>query len=173
MIDLGQRIRKERQAKGWSLKKLSGLIGVSIMTLQRIETGKVSPSVDLLVEIAYQLGLPVTEFVSDKERTLVHYKAKDLPKEKKKDYIRSCIFPEGLVAESLSVWLAELKPGGVIDWKSTKRFEGSHILEGQTEVEFDDRKVRQQAGETIYFDARFRQRVKTNTGAKAIVVLKD
>ena len=43
MINLGQRIRNERQKKGWSLKKLSGLIDVSIMTLQRIETGKGQP----------------------------------------------------------------------------------------------------------------------------------
>jgi len=172
MVNLGQRIRTERQARGWSLKKLSGLIGVSIMTLQRIETGKVSPSVELLTEIAYQLALPVTEFVSDKKRTLIHLKAKDLPKDKFGPYTKKCLFPEGMVTENLSVWLGELAEGGVIDWDSGKRFEGSHILEGQVEVEFDDRKVRQQPGETLYYDARFRQRVKTNTGAKAIVVLK-
>ncbi len=172
MINLGQRIRKERQSKGWSLKKLSGLIDVSIMTLQRIETGKVSPSVDLLTEIAYQLGLPVTEFVRDKNRVMIHLKAKDLPL--KKDGLRTsrCLFPENMVSEGLSVWLNGLEPGGVMDWSSGKRYEGAHILEGQSEIEFDDRKVRLQAGETIYFDARFKQKMKSNNGAKAIVVLK-
>ena len=43
----------------------------------------------------------------------------------------------------------------------------------RAEIEFDDRKVRLQAGETIYFDARFRQKVKSNNGVKAVVVLKD
>lgn len=173
MINLGQRIRKERQGKGWSLKKLSGLIGVSIMTLQRIETGKVSPSVDLLVEISYQLGLPVTEFVSDKERTLVHLKKDDLLKTMEDARVSSCIFPEGLVSEGLSVWLDSLEPGGMIENSSGKRFEGCHVLDGQTEIEFDDRKVRLQKGETIFYDARFRQRIKSNAGAEAIVVLKD
>lgn len=172
MSDLGQKIRRERQGRGWSLKKLAGLIGVSIMTLQRIETNKVSPSVDLLVEIAYHLGLPVTEFVSDKARTLVHLKAKDLPKDVRGPRTSLCLFPDGLVAAGLSVWLNELAAGGVIDWSTGRQFEGSHILDGQADVEFDDRKVRLQAGETIFFDARFRQKIKSNTGAKAIVVLK-
>jgi transcriptional regulator with XRE-family HTH domain len=172
MINLGQRIRRERQTKGWSLKKLSNLIGVSIMTLQRIETGKVSPSVDLLTEIAYQLHLPVTEFVADKNPTFIHLKTKDLPLEQRGPRSRKALFPQGLVTEDLSVWLYQLDPGGVIDWASNMRFEGAYLMEGQIELEFDDRKVRLQAGETIYFDARFRQRVKTNLGAKGIAVLK-
>lgn len=172
MINLGQRIRQERQSKGWSLKKLSGLIDVSIMTLQRIETGKVSPSVDLLTEIAYQLGLPVTEFVRDKNRVVVHLKAKDMASEDYGLRVSKCLFPDNLVSEGLSIWYNELEPGGTIDWSTKKRYEGAHILEGQTEMEFDDRKVRLQAGETIFFDARFRQKVKSNNGAKAVVVLK-
>ncbi len=172
MINLGQRIRNERQAKGWSLKKLSGLIDVSIMTLQRIETGKVSPSVTLLTEIAYQLGLPVTEFVRDKNRVMVHLKRNDLPMDKDDLGSSRCLFPENTVAEGLSVWVKDLEPGGVVDWASGRRYEGAHILDGNAEVEFDDRKVRLQAGETIYFDARFRQRVKSNNGVSAVVILK-
>ncbi len=155
------------------MKRLSGLIGVSIMTLQRIETSKVSPSVELLTEIAYQLGLPVTEFVSDKERKLVHLKAKDLPTQKRPQTVMKCLFPDGVVAEGLSIWASELKPGGVDEWKPELRFEGCHLLEGQAEFEFDDRKVRLQAGESLYFDSQFKQRTKSAGGAKAIVVLKD
>lgn len=172
MNELGQTIRGQRQARGWSLKKLSNLIGVSIMTLQRIETGKVSPSVELLIEIAYQLGLPVTDFVGDKLRTLVHLKNNDLPEEQDGPLVRRCLFPKGLVTEDLSVWLGEYEPGTVIDWASGNQFEGSYVMSGQAEIEFDDRKVRQQTGETLYFDARFRQRVKSNTGAEAILVMK-
>ena len=173
MIDLGKRIRNERQAKGWSLKKLSGLIDVSIMTLQRIETGKVSPSVTLLTEIAYQLGLPVTDFVRDKNRVLVHLKKADLPVEVSDGGSSRCLFPENTVAEGLSVWIKSLEPGGVLDSASGSRYEGAHILDGSAEVEFDDRKVRLQTGETIYFDARFRQKVKSNNGVSAVVILKD
>jgi len=155
------------------LKKLSSLIGVSIMTLQRIETGKVSPSIDLLSEIAYQLGLPVTEFVSDKERTLVHLKAKELAASKRGPRKTRIVFPEGLVADGFAVSYNDLEPGGVIDWASDRRYEGFHLLDGQIEVEFDDRKVRLQSGETIFYDARFRKRIKSNTGAKALVAFKD
>lgn len=173
-MTLGEKIRKERQKRGWSLKKLSSLINVSIMTLQRIETGKVSPSVELLTEIAYQLDLPVTEFVSDKERTLVHIKPADLPTEDLGAIKRRCLFPKSLVTEGLSIWLGEFEPGGVVDVQTEERlFEGAHQLEGQVEIELDDRKVRLQAGETVYYDARFRQKLKSNNGGKAIVVIKD
>ena len=81
MNELGQKIRQARKAKGWSLKTFSEKIGISIMTLQRIETGQVSPSVRLIVDIAYYLGRPITDFVQDKERTLIRLKANRLKTE--------------------------------------------------------------------------------------------
>ena len=90
-----------------------------------MKPGKVSPSVDLLTEIAYQLGLPVTEFVRDKTRVMIHLKAEELPQEDNSSRSRRCLFPENTVAEGLAVWINNLEAGGIIEQSSNKRYEGA------------------------------------------------
>jgi len=58
-INVGKRVREIRKNAGLSMKELAAKVGVSFLTIQRIETGKVSPSVALLSEIAYHLNYPL------------------------------------------------------------------------------------------------------------------
>ena len=44
-MELGQRIRNERKMMNMTLEKLAKKVGISKMTLHRIETGKTSPSI--------------------------------------------------------------------------------------------------------------------------------
>ena len=60
--DIGFRIRDLRKKKGLSMNQVADKVGVSYITIHRIETGKVSPSVVLLSEIADCLGEPITVF---------------------------------------------------------------------------------------------------------------
>jgi len=65
MEKIGRRIRAERKARGFSLKELAEKCGVSTMTLQRIETGKTSPSVAVLAQIAHYLSQPIDFFIKE------------------------------------------------------------------------------------------------------------
>lgn len=47
----GKRFRNLRKERGWSLQYTSELTGVPISTLSRIETNKVSPSLDIVMKI--------------------------------------------------------------------------------------------------------------------------
>ena len=53
---VGARLRELREAKGWTLDKLAQRLGRSKQGISAIETGKVGPSLDVLVEIAAQVG---------------------------------------------------------------------------------------------------------------------
>jgi len=64
-IDVGKRVREIRKNAGLSMKELAEKVGVSFLTIQRIETGKVSPSVALLSEIAYHLNYPLASLVAE------------------------------------------------------------------------------------------------------------
>ncbi len=170
MSRLGQTIRQARKAKGWSLKVFSEKIGISIMTLQRIETGQVSPSIRLMVEIAYHLGRPITDFIQDKERTLIRLKSNRIKTWEKDGIVYTGIYPEGIIEDKLSLSLAEIPAGNEGEWETDDYYKGYHLLEGQAVLEFEDNKVSFKAGETVYFDARFQHRVTSKDGAKAVVV---
>ena len=77
MERVAHRIRSERKRLGLTLEELAGKVGVSPLTLQRIETGKSSPSVALLSEIAQSLNKSIVSFVEEKEKPTVFIKDKD------------------------------------------------------------------------------------------------
>lgn len=61
-IDVGNRLRQLREARGISMRTLATMSGLSANALSMIERGKTSPSVSTLYRIADALGLAVTEF---------------------------------------------------------------------------------------------------------------
>jgi transcriptional regulator with XRE-family HTH domain len=54
---LAQRIRLERDARGWSLADLAGRSGVAKASISKIERGEMSPSAGLLVRLATAFDL--------------------------------------------------------------------------------------------------------------------
>lgn len=55
------KIKKLRKNKGWSLSYLSGMTGISVSQLQRIEKNETMPTYDKVCEIAYALGVGLEE----------------------------------------------------------------------------------------------------------------
>ncbi len=63
-IDVGNRLRQLREARGVSMRTLATMSGLSANALSMIERGKTSPSVSTLYRLADALGVPVTNFFS-------------------------------------------------------------------------------------------------------------
>ncbi len=63
-VDVGNRLRQLREARGVSMRTLATMSGLSANALSMIERGKTSPSVGTLYRLADALGLPVTDFFS-------------------------------------------------------------------------------------------------------------
>jgi transcriptional regulator with XRE-family HTH domain len=61
---IGARIRKEREARGWSLGELARRTGMQAPNLSRLETGKHVPSLDTLERVAEVLGVRVANLVA-------------------------------------------------------------------------------------------------------------
>jgi transcriptional regulator with XRE-family HTH domain len=72
-IDVGKPVREIRKSVGLTMKELAEKVRVSLLTIQRIETGKVRPSVALLSEIAYHLNYPLTSLVAE-GKPVIHIK---------------------------------------------------------------------------------------------------
>lgn len=56
LVDLGERLREQRERRGLSLRELARRVGVSASLISQIETDKVRPSVGTLYQIVSELG---------------------------------------------------------------------------------------------------------------------
>ena len=59
LLELGKRIRKERQQRQWTLEQFSEKTGLSKSFLSQIERGNTEPSITSLKKIAAQFGYSV------------------------------------------------------------------------------------------------------------------
>jgi transcriptional regulator with XRE-family HTH domain len=76
-VGLAENIRRVRKKKGWSQKELGEMIGSHLSHINRIETGKYKPSLDVLKKIADALEVTLDYLVSDKEEDLQEVKIED------------------------------------------------------------------------------------------------
>lgn len=66
---IGHRIRKIRESKDLSQENIAFDLGISKGAYSKIETGKTSPSVNRILEIAKILEIDVREFFTDSKKT--------------------------------------------------------------------------------------------------------
>lgn len=66
---MGLLLRQWRERRGWSLRELGERSGVSYVTIQRVETGTLSPTLATLEKLAAALGIPVRDFFPPTPRT--------------------------------------------------------------------------------------------------------
>jgi transcriptional regulator with XRE-family HTH domain len=64
-LEIGQVVRQRREMLGLLQSQLAVISGISLRTLQSVETGKANPSIDTLMEIADPLGLTLTLVLKD------------------------------------------------------------------------------------------------------------
>ncbi|MFV0358884.1 helix-turn-helix domain-containing protein [Tropicimonas sp.] len=60
-LDLGERVRALRKAKGWTLEQAAGQAGLARSTLSKIENGQMSPTYEALKKLAEGLKISVPQ----------------------------------------------------------------------------------------------------------------
>jgi DNA-binding XRE family transcriptional regulator/quercetin dioxygenase-like cupin family protein len=159
MVDVGLKIRSERKALRWSLKALSEKVGISTMTLQRIETGKTSPSVSVLAEIASHLRQPIDYFLREREHKFLLVSKEQQSVIESSGMTLTVIAPLGLVDDHILVNLGEAKEGLFIDPHVEEGHSLVCVLEGEAILEHDGVRHVLKEGDTAYYDARYRHSV--------------
>ena len=64
---VGPRLKALRTEKGATLAELSGLTGISVSTLSRLESGQRRPALELLLPLAQTYGVPLDQLVGAPE----------------------------------------------------------------------------------------------------------
>lgn len=154
MEELGRKIRIERRKNGLTLEQLARKVGISPITLQRIETGKTSPSVALLSEIAQNLKKTISSFVQEFDRHFVHIKRKEQRSISSPVLNVKVIGPRKMITDHISVTLAELKKGKTITAHSNEGIEWAYIMEGKCRHQQGDETFLLEAGDSVSYNAR-------------------
>jgi transcriptional regulator with XRE-family HTH domain len=170
---LGDKIRAQRKSMGWTLRDLAERLGVSVMTVQRIETGKVSPSVVMLQDIAHALEKPLNGFLPDEGAPMKIFERKQLPAGNNGHCHQVEVAPAGLISNDLTISIRECPAGTVIGPSQTNAVESIHLLDGEQELLYRGRRVTLGPGDTVVFDASFKHSITSVTDSKALVFVRN
>ena len=137
---------------GWTLKDLSARVNISLTTLQRIETGAVSPSVDLLVRIASKLQQPVPSYLWDKKNTFALIRAKDFKVIKDGDKTLRVTPARDIFPVNAKLFHFSATRGAMVDPQTRKGYEGGIVLRGRMKIKQGGEYLEISAGEAYLLD---------------------
>jgi len=154
MDHVAHRIRAERKRLGLTLEELARKVGISPLTLQRIETGKSSPSVALLSEIAHNLNRSIVSFVEENEKPTVFIGAADQQVISAPSLTVKIIAPKGMVNDSIVITYGEMKKGYTMDTHSNPGIEYAYMIEGKTAHRQNGQIIIMEAGDSLSYDGK-------------------
>jgi transcriptional regulator with XRE-family HTH domain len=76
-VSLAENIKKIRKKKGWSQKELGEMIGSHLSHINRIETGKQNPSLEVLIKLADALEVSIDGLVRGSEEDFKEIRLED------------------------------------------------------------------------------------------------
>ena len=152
-IDVGKRVREIRKNAGFSMKELAEKVGVSLLTIQRIETGKVSPSVALLSDIAYHLNYPLASLVAE-GKTVIHIRGSQQPVIESRNFKMRILAHKGALNDNISVALGKTDKGEFISKHKNEGQELTYIIRGKNIFRYGKERYELNEGDLIYHDGK-------------------
>jgi transcriptional regulator with XRE-family HTH domain len=174
--NLGKKVREYRIAKELTLAELAKQSGVALSTLSRIETGKMTGTLESHIQIARALGARLPELYAELDplaSALEHRTGTDSSTRihSGKGALLTILTSNALHRKMLPA-LIQLPAG-----KSTKTEQTSpgverflYALKGKTEVTVGSQRVRMNAGDSLYFQAANPHSFKNTGGGQALLL---
>ncbi|WP_421995008.1 helix-turn-helix domain-containing protein [Roseococcus sp.] len=118
---LAGRIRREREARGWSIAELATASGVSRAMISKVERGEASPTATLLGRLSGAFGLTVSALLARAESDggagrLARASEQAVWTDPETGYIRRQLSPPGADPEMIHV---EMPPGGRVAYPAS------------------------------------------------------
>ena len=157
IAQVARRIRQRREQEGLTLGELAERSGVAPSTIQKVETGQMTPSVAVLLKIARGLGRSVSDFVRDEEpaRALVHLRAEDRPRIGPRDGTRFERVSGDVPDPKLEMWRVHID-AGVAGPRRPIQYQGEALVvceRGRPTVCVGETEIALGAGDSLHFDA--------------------
>ena len=148
-IEVGTKVREIRKKTGRSMKDLAGKVGVSVLTIQRIETGKVSPSIALLSEIAYHLNYPLASMVVEEERPVILIEGSKQPVIQSRNMKLKILAHRGVLDEDISVQAGKVEKGEFVSKHKNEGVELTYIIKGKHSFTYGGKRFEIKEGDLL------------------------
>lgn len=105
---IGQKIRQEREKRGWSLTALAEYSGVSRAMIHKIERGESSPTANLLARLSGSFDMSMSQLLAQTEvqtGVLVRYENQAVWQDPETGYLRRHVSPGKIPVDLVSVEL--------------------------------------------------------------------
>ena len=130
-MNIGTRIRQIRTELNLSIRDLADKVGTSYLTMQRIETDKISPSVVLLAQIAAELNYPITDFLTEERKSVIHIRAEHQNVFDTKKIMLKLVASRGIVDENISIVHGKAAKGKFVSRHRHAGFEMAYVIKGK------------------------------------------
>lgn len=152
-MDIGTTIRDIRKSVGLSIRQLAGKVNVSYLTMQRIETDKVSPSVSLLFQIAHALNYPIASFLEQQRTSVVFIRKENQRTMETMLMGLRLLVPKGIIDGNITISHGKAKKGRFVGRHKNEGFEFAYVLKGRCILRHGKEKYEMCEGDVVYFDA--------------------
>ncbi|MDO6407138.1 XRE family transcriptional regulator [Pantoea phytobeneficialis] len=151
-IRIGQKVKAEREKRGWSLTDLADNSGVSRAMIHKIERGESSPTATLLARLAGSFDMSMSQLIALSEvqtGTLIRQAQQPVWQDPETGYIRRHVSPGQIPVDLVSVDL----PAGVsvpmpaISYLSRRQL--IWVLEGTLSFQEGDHTFEMQQGDCL------------------------
>jgi quercetin dioxygenase-like cupin family protein/DNA-binding XRE family transcriptional regulator len=167
---VGARLRSLRTAEGVTLVALAKATGVDAATISRIETGRMSGTLESHIKLATALGYKVTDLYAGIEEARVKDAVSVQPASARGDvYVHEAgkssvaMLTTGILKKKLMPALITIEPGGSTHKEEakvgTERF--VYVLEGAVEARVGDATHLLKRGSSLYLDASIPHQLKS------------
>lgn len=177
-IRIGQKVKEEREKRGWSLTELADNSGVSRAMIHKIERGESSPTAVLLARLSGSFDMTISQLLAQTEvqtGTLVRHENQPVWQDPETGYLRRHVSPGKMPVDLVSVELPAKTavPMPAISYVSRRQL--IWVLEGSLTFEAGLMTYEMSAGDCLELgdpaDCVFRN--KTESGCRyAVIVLR-
>ena len=166
-MTIGERIKKKRNEKDFSLRELAAKVDLSASFLSQIEQGKASPSIENLKKIATYLEVKVSYLIEDEDEKIGSY---HIRKDDRK-YVESidsktsiALLTSSKIEKNMEPIMYEINPGGESGrgYFTPHGEEFIYIVEGSLDIYIEDKLTTLNEGDSFYFKSTLNHRFKNN-----------
>jgi len=152
---VGEQVRKLRNQKGFSLRALAELCGMSANAISLIERGENSPNVSSLHQLSMALDVPITDFFYQEKEPTTLYVKRDHGVRYRNNGVELESLGIGLPNQQLEPFRLTIKPGSgtVNEPISHPGHEFVYCLEGEIDYYVDEQNYHLDVGDSLLLEA--------------------
>ena len=151
---VGKRIRAIRKRRGWSLRELSGVCGLSANAISRIERGENSPTISSLSCLAKALEVSLTEFLPGEETSCLFVSCGEGTRLQSREMVLESL-GLGFPGQAFEPFRMEVESGTnpIPNPLSHPGQEFVYCLQGELDFRVGEKEYQLQPGDSLLFDA--------------------